>query len=194
MRVKILDKKRVFDDLFKMDEIFLQYQKFSGEMSSTVRRLNFERGASVGVFLKLTDCDEYVLVNQFRYALHERRENGWTDEIIAGTFTNEEPEECACRETIEETGYKLTGLKPMRTFFASPGGTTEKIYLYMGYSRQDLKVSDGGGLESENEDIRLKNFTEQELKTRVLNSQIRDAKTIIAIQQYFLFRDQYESF
>ena len=42
MRVEILSKRRLFDDFFQVDEAFLRYEQFDGELSAAVRRLSFD--------------------------------------------------------------------------------------------------------------------------------------------------------
>src|SRR5258708_13282850 len=43
-RVEILNQRIVFDDVFKIEEATLRFERFNGQMSEPVRRLVFERG------------------------------------------------------------------------------------------------------------------------------------------------------
>ena len=54
MRVKILQETREYDGFFKIDKAVLQYEKFDGEMSQEITRLNFNRGDSAAVLLRAT--------------------------------------------------------------------------------------------------------------------------------------------
>ena len=49
--VEVLDKKRILDDFFKVQEVHLRYERFDGTMSRSIRRLNFERGDSVAALI-----------------------------------------------------------------------------------------------------------------------------------------------
>jgi hypothetical protein len=40
----IASERRLFDDFFKIDEVLVAHERFSGGMSATQRRLVFERG------------------------------------------------------------------------------------------------------------------------------------------------------
>jgi len=46
-RVNVERRKLILDDFFKVEEVYLSYERFDGSMSPLVRRLNFERGDSV---------------------------------------------------------------------------------------------------------------------------------------------------
>ncbi|NOX89291.1 MAG: NUDIX domain-containing protein [Calditrichaeota bacterium] len=186
MRVKILKKERLLDDFFKVDGAELIHEKFDGAWSPVVRRLNLERGEAVAVLIYLRDKDSFALIRQFRYAVYEAGEEGWIDEIVAGVLDDESPEECARRECIEEAGYEIDVLEPVATIFVSPGITTEKIHIYIGYCDQSHRKHKGGGLESENEDIRVIEWTREQALKKLMNKEVEDGKTVLALQYFFL--------
>jgi ADP-ribose pyrophosphatase len=188
MRVKILKKERLLDDFFKVDAAELQFERFDGSWSARVRRLNLERGEAVAVLIYLRDRDSFIVIRQFRYAVFETGRDGWIDEIVAGVLDKEgeSPEECARRECIEEAGYEIQEMEPIGTIFVSPGITTERIHLFIGYcDSTDLKHP-GGGLEAEHEDIQIIEWTREEAKKKILSHEIEDGKTILALQYFFL--------
>ena len=178
----VLEKKaRVLDDFFKVEEVFLRHEKFDGSMSESMRRLNFERGDSVAVFLWNTDQQSVLLTNQFRYPTYAKGEEGWIVEIIAGSLKPEEdPTEAMKREILEEVGYQANELKHIQTFFVSPGGTSERILLFYGEVNDSDKIATGGGLEQEHEDIQLTTWSKEEITQAVANGNVKDAKTLIA--------------
>ncbi|MHB2149110.1 NUDIX domain-containing protein [Calditrichota bacterium LG25] len=186
MKVKIIKKERLLDDFFKVDSAELIHEKFDGTLSPVVRRLNLERGQAVAVLIHLTDRDSLVLIRQFRYAVYEAGEDGWIDEIVAGVLDDESPEACARRECLEEAGYQLERLEHMATIYVSPGITTERIHIFIGYTDSTKRINDGGGLESENEDIQVVEWTREEAFKKLMNKEIEDGKTLLAIQHFFL--------
>jgi ADP-ribose pyrophosphatase len=95
----------------------------SGRVTS--REIVEHRGAVAIVAL---DGEENVLlVNQFRTAVGEE-----LLELPAGTLEpDEEPRVCALRELREETGYVAEHLEELYVFYASPGFSNERIWLYM---------------------------------------------------------------
>ncbi|WP_456408864.1 NUDIX domain-containing protein [Caldithrix abyssi] len=186
MKVKILKKERLLDDFFKVDSAELIHEKFDGTLSPVVRRLNLERGQAVAVLIHLTDRDSLVLIRQFRYAVYEAGEDGWIDEIVAGVLDDESPEACARRECLEEAGYELERLEHMATIYVSPGITTEQIHIFIGYTDSTKRINDGGGLDSENEDIQVVEWTREEAFKKLMNKEIEDGKTLLAVQHFFL--------
>lgn len=180
-RVEILEKKRVFDDFFKIDAATLRYERFNGEMSEPTRRLCFERGDAAAVLIRNKETERIILINQFRYCSYEKGP-GWILEIPAGVVEEgEEPEETMKREIIEETGYRAKELTYINSFYVSPGGTSERIFLYYCEVENKDKVADGGGMESEHEDIQVLEFSYAETRSMVDSGKIVDAKTLIAL-------------
>lgn len=182
-KVTIEDKKYILEDVFKVDEAYLRYEKFNGKMSGTVRRISLERGDSVGILIYNTTTDKIILISQFRYPSYKSG-HGWLFEAIAGIVdSNEVPEEAARREVQEEAGLNITKLEHISTFYPSPGGSSERIYLY--YSEVSREPADDGklgGLACEDEDIKSQELTMEEALAKIKSGEIMDAKTIIGIQ------------
>jgi nudix-type nucleoside diphosphatase (YffH/AdpP family) len=181
-KVSILQKRNVMDDFFKVEEAYLQFEKFNGEMSDTVRRISLERGNSVGVLTFNRNTNKLILVNQFRYPTYKNG-HGWTIETIAGMIDpGEEPEETARREAEEETGLKVTTLEHITTFYPSPGGTSEMIFLYYSeVSGMPANRDNTGGIISEGEDIMSLEISLKDALEKIKTGEILDAKTIIGI-------------
>ena len=186
MKVIIKKVRRIFDDFFKIDEALLQFEKFDGTMSSELRRLNFNRGNSVAVLVYNQNQNSFVFTRQFRYPVYASDpQQAWILEIIAGMVEDEQaPEKCAIREIAEETGYQVENLTYISRFFVSPGGTSEKIFLFFATVYDiDAKFA-GGGLEEEGEDIQVVQIPVQEAVKLLNDGQVQDAKTIIALQWF----------
>jgi nudix-type nucleoside diphosphatase (YffH/AdpP family) len=180
-RVRILKQQRVFNDVFAIDEAVLEHRKHDGSWSEPTRQLCFERGDSVAVLLVKRETGVLVLVNQFRYPTHEKGP-GWITEIVAGGLREgESPESAITREVREETGYEVENLRPITTFYVSPGGTSERVLLFYGEVSEATRVAAGEGLGVGDEDIRVIETTPAELWDDTLAGRQQDAKTIIAL-------------
>lgn len=181
-KIAIQHKQLVFDDDFKIQEANLRFQRYNGQMSNLVRRLVFERGDAAAALLFNYDTQKVLLIEQFRYPTYEKGP-GWIQEVVAGVIKSDEnPEDAIRREIEEEVGYRVQQLAPIATFYVSPGGTSERIFLYYAEVGDGDRVSDGGGLTAENEDIRLIAYSRSEILAALTTGQIQDAKTLIAIQ------------
>ncbi len=179
--VQIEKKKRILDDFFKVDEVHLRYERFDGHMSPLVRRLNFERGDSVAVLIFNPKSQHILLVNQFKYPAYEKGP-GWITETVAGMIEkNENHESAARREVEEETGCKVLKLEHISTFYVSPGGSSERIILYYAEVDETNKITAGGGVAREDEDIMTVKLSLMEALQQVQSGEIADAKTILGI-------------
>jgi len=66
--------------------------------------------------------------------------------------------------------------------YMSPGSVTEILYFFVAEYSRDMKVSDGGGLEHDQENIEVLELPFAEALQMVADGQIRDAKTIMLLQ------------
>jgi nudix-type nucleoside diphosphatase (YffH/AdpP family) len=108
--------------------------------------------------------------------------SGFLVEICAGMLDKDNPEACIIRETEEEVGYRLKTVKKVFEAYASPGVLTEKMHFFIGEYTDAMKVHEGGGLESEHEDIEVLELPFTEAVSMLNNGQIHDARTIILLQ------------
>jgi nudix-type nucleoside diphosphatase (YffH/AdpP family) len=185
-RAVVTRQRRLFDDFFKVDELLVTHQQIDGTMSSAQRRLIFERGDSVAVLLFNRDKRAVALVEQFKApALVARRRDdptttdGWLMETLAGMIDDgETPEAAAIRETLEETGYRIHAPELIGRFFVSPGGTSERVFLYFAEVGHADRVGKGGGIEDE--DIKVLEMPVEEIFERLARGLIEDAKLAIA--------------
>jgi len=104
-------------------------------------------------------------------------------ELPAGTLEKgENPMNCAGRELQEETGYLAQRMKPLGSFFSSPGILTEKIYAFTAY---DLTKTHPA-LE-EGEEIEVMETELDDAIKMIATAEIQDAKTIATLLMYDKF-------
>lgn len=187
MKVKLHKNERILNDFFDVDVATLQYEKYDGDFSETVRRYNLTRPEAAAVLLYLADEDKLLLVRQFRYADFQRSKRGWITEIVAGVLDGDElPLEGARRETIEETGYEIDTFEHIASVYSSPGICTEYVHIYLGRATKENLKHTGGGLDAEHEDIQLVKFSPDEVRAMLDRHAFEDAKTILALQYFLL--------
>jgi nudix-type nucleoside diphosphatase (YffH/AdpP family) len=180
-KVEILEEGLVFDRFFKIKEARLRFEKFSGEMSEPMQRLSFERGDSVAVLILRREAQRVILVNQFKYPTHGKGP-GWIVEVTAGAIDpGETPEAAIRREVLEETGFSVTELVSIATFYVSPGGSSERIFLFFAEVDDSLPRASGGGNPAEGEDIEVIELSLPELWQGLRDGRFIDAKTLVAV-------------
>jgi ADP-ribose pyrophosphatase len=179
--VAVEAKRRLLDGFFKVDEVRLRFEKFDGQMSAVVRRLVLDRGDAVAALVLNTTTQRLLFVNQFRCPTLEKGP-GWVTEVVAGMVdAGEAPEGAVRREILEEIGFNVVRLEPISTFYVSPGGSTERVFLYYAEVDDAGRVEAGGGLDAEHEDIELVELDLAAALREVAAGGIVDAKTILAI-------------
>jgi len=108
-----------------------------------------------------TESKLYYFVKQYRVGLSIRDVDPYLVEVVAGTLEKgEDPIECFKREAMEEAGFEIEHMEELKPLYTSPGGISEKCYLFIA---QGKRISEGGGLESENEDIEVISYTYDEM-------------------------------
>jgi len=154
MDYRIINKKRVYNGFFGMDEYTLEHDCFDGG-SMQVRRENMERGDAAAILLYDPGCDEVLLLEQFRIGPAVRNENPWLTEIVAGMIdTGESAEQAVIREAQEEAGFAPSDVRFLGRYYTTPGACSERIDLFLGWVDKHNPVSAGGGCAEEHEDIR----------------------------------------
>ena len=193
MHFLITSKTRPYSNFLKIDKIKFEYDAFEAGNTIKVPPEVLERGDSVAVLIYELDSDSLLFTKQFRPGAAEKdlkegyEDAGWLLEIPAGMIDlGEDPVQAAIREVKEELGYAITSCKSIAQFYVSPGGCTERIFLFYASVKQIDKTHTGGGLLSENEDIALVKIKKNNLAEVLENGSIRDTKTIVALQWLML--------
>jgi ADP-ribose diphosphatase len=124
------------------------------------------------VVLPILSSDLIILVRQFRYPAGQSL---W--ELVAGSM---EPGEsvirAARRELLEETGYHARQIKPVLSFYSSPGFLTERMHLVVA---RDLKFQ--GAHPEADERIEVKEFSRSQVRRLLREKRIRDGKTLVGL-------------
>ncbi|EKA96719.1 TPA: ADP-ribose diphosphatase [Proteus mirabilis] len=180
--VELISKKTLYKGFFRMNEYRFKHRLFKGGWSAEVKREVFERGHA-GVLLAYDPKrDEVVLIEQIRIPAYETSQTPWLLEVIAGMVEEgESPEEVVRREATEEAGITIGRCKPIVSYLSSPGGTSERMYVYVG--EVDATTATGiHGLACENEDIRVHVVSREEAYQWVEEGIIDNAASVIALQ------------
>ena len=124
------------------------------------------------VLAAVTDEGKMVMVRQFRKAAERVIFEAPAGKIDPG----EKPEVTAIRELKEETGYTAKNVRYLTHFYPSVGYSEEKLYLYL-----CTDLTPGETSFDENECLEIEEWPIDELINMIINGQICDGKTIVAI-------------
>ncbi|MEG7439632.1 ADP-ribose diphosphatase [Enterobacter hormaechei] len=180
--VEIISRETLYSGFFSMELYRFRHRLFNGEMSGEIKREIFERGHAAVLLPYDPVRDEVVLVEQVRIAAYDTSETPWLLEMVAGMIEEgESVEDVARREALEEAGLVVGRTKPVLSYLASPGGTTERSSIMVG--EVDATTAEGiHGLADENEDIRVHVVSRELAYQWVEEGKIDNAASVIALQ------------
>ncbi|MFV5684485.1 GDP-mannose pyrophosphatase NudK [Flavobacterium sp. GB2R13] len=180
--IKIQKTELLSDNWYILNKVTFDYQK-KDDSWITQKREVYDRGNGAAILLYNTQQKTVILTRQFRLPSYlNGNENGMMIEVCAGLLDEDHPEQCIIRETEEETGYRITKVDKIMETYMSPGAVTEILYLFVGEYDESMKVSDGGGVEHEEENIDVLEMTYDEAYAMIESGEIKDAKTIMLLQ------------
>jgi len=107
---------------------------------------------SVSILIYHIEHKEFILVKQFRPAVYVNNKEGMSIELCAGIVDkNLTLQQIAQEEIEEECGYKvpLKNIMNITSFYTSVGFAGSKQTLYYVEVNENMKVSDGGGVDAE---------------------------------------------
>ncbi len=121
----------------------------------------------------LTGENELLFVRQFRYPYGEV-----LLELPAGKRdrNDEDPLECGKRELLEETGATAAVYQSLGSVYPTPGFCNEVIYLFLARD-----ITFGASQPDDDEFLEVERIPLNKAVEMVLNGEIRDAKTQIAV-------------
>jgi len=191
MQYSIISRKPAYSGFLKIETRSVRYDSFHGHAITAIDHEVLDRGDSAAVLIYELETDSFLFTRQFRSATASVQmtnpDTGWLLEIPAGMLDEGEDSVAAAkREVLEEVGYALSTLKPIYTFYLSPGISTERVFLFYAETRQQDRLHTGGGLSDEHEDIELVKIPVAQAMDNINSGMIIDAKTIVALQWWLL--------
>jgi ADP-ribose pyrophosphatase len=181
-RVKALSRTVLCKNWNTLARTEFDYRRSSGAWQRLARE-TYEGGDGAGVLLYNVAQRTVILTRQFRFPAYQVGEAGDLIEVCAGKLEGDDPVTAAKKEAEEESGYRVTEIEElMAGVYMSPGSVTERLWLYIAQYDGGSRVSAGGGLVDEGEDIEVLEMGFDEALDLVASGGIRDAKTVILLQ------------
>lgn len=180
--INILKTEVLSNNWYTLRKITYKQTHADGTVSEQSREA-YDRGNGATILLFNKAAKTVTLTRQFRLPTYlNGNESGYLIETCAGLLDRDNAEECIRRETEEETGYKISKVEKIFEAYMSPGSVTEILYFFVAEYTKDMKVSEGGGVEEEQENIQVLELDYQKALNMVNNGEIKDAKTIMLLQ------------
>ena len=180
-RIRIVDTTVLSDDWYVLRKVTFEHRRRDGRWQR-VSREAYDRGNGATILLFNPDTEQVVLTRQFRLPAFLNGHDGMLLEAAAGLLDDATPEVRIRQEAEEETGYCVRNVRKVFEAFMSPGSVTEKLHFFIGEYDASARVSDGGGIADEGEDLEVLEMALADALAMIGNGDIVDAKTIMLLQ------------
>ncbi|MBP7700992.1 MAG: GDP-mannose pyrophosphatase [Phenylobacterium sp.] len=180
-RIRLRDVRLLSDNWYVLKATTFDWRRADGSWQ-TQSRETYDRGNGAALLPYNLAARTVVLTRQFRYPAYVNGHDDLLIEAAAGLLDNASPEARIRAEVEEETGYRLGEIRKIFECFMSPGSVTEKLHFFVGEYDAAMRVGDGGGLESEGEEIAVLELPFDQAMAMIADGRIADAKTIMLLQ------------
>jgi nudix-type nucleoside diphosphatase (YffH/AdpP family) len=181
-KIKILSEELLSKNWYLLKKFTFEIQINENKIQKQVREV-YDRGNGATILLYNTTKKTIILIKQFRFPTFlNGNKNGMLIETCAGILEQENAEECIKRETEEETGFQINKVEKLFEAYMSPGAVTEIIHFFKAEYTLEMKISEGGGLASEQENIEVIELSFDDAYKMIASGEIKDAKTILLLQ------------
>jgi nudix-type nucleoside diphosphatase (YffH/AdpP family) len=181
-KIKITSSEILSNNWYTLRKITYDYQKKDATWETQSREA-YDRGNGATILLYNKANQTVILTRQFRMPTYlNGNETGMLIEACAGLLDKDNAEDCIKRETEEETGYDVKEVRKIFEVYMSPGSVTEIVHFFVGEYSKDMKVTDGGGVAEEQENIEVLEFPFEKAFAMIATGEIKDAKTIMLLQ------------
>ncbi|SAL76301.1 nucleoside diphosphate pyrophosphatase [Caballeronia peredens] len=180
-RVRILDTTVLSDDWYVLRKVTFDFLRRDGAWQRQSRE-TYDRGNGATILLHDRKSGNVLLTRQFRMPAFVNGHDGMLIEAPGGLLDDASPEERIRAEVEEETGYRVEHVEKVFEAFMSPGSVTEKLYFYLGEYDRSMRVSDGGGIAEEGEEIETIDVPLHTALEMIERGEIMDGKTIMLLQ------------
>jgi GDP-mannose pyrophosphatase NudK len=179
--VHIHDVETIAQNKGRLISVTYEQRRRDGEQQRRKREI-YDNGNSAVILPYDPDRKTVLLTRQLRLPTFLQDGIERTVEACAGKLEGETPERRIMREMQEELGYKVSTVQRLFELYVSPAAIMEKtVFFTCAYSPAN-KVSEGGGLKEEGEDIDVVETTLEKAAAMIVTGEIVDAKTVVLVQ------------
>jgi nudix-type nucleoside diphosphatase (YffH/AdpP family) len=180
-RVRITAEEVLSDNWYLLKKVSFELRRRDGLWQPQTREV-YDRGNGATILLYNRARRTVVLTRQFRIPAFVSGHGGFLIEAAAGLLDNASPEERIRAEAEEETGYRVGTVEKVFEAFMSPGSVTERLHFFIAEYEPGDRISEGGGVADEGEDIEVLELGMDEAVAMMASGEITDGKTIMLLQ------------
>ena len=181
-RIRNIVRHILADSWYVLNKYCFEYKALDGTWQYQEREA-YDRGNGATVLLYNPFSQKVILTQQFRMPTYVNgNPDGLMIEACAGLLDGDDPYSCIIREVEEETGYRVKEVRKLFEVYMSPGSVTEMIHFFIAPYTDEDKVSEGGGLAHEQENIEVLEMPFDAAYNKIQSGEIKDAKTIMLLQ------------
>ncbi len=180
-RVRIHKVETLSDDWYVLKKTTFDLLRSDGTWQRQSRE-TYDRGNGATILLYNLARRTVVLTRQFRFPAFVNNHSGLLIEAAAGLLDEATPEDRIKAEVEEETGYRVDHVRKIFEAFMSPGSVTEKLHFFIAEYDGNSKITEGGGNQTEGEDIEVIELPIEDAIKAIENGSIEDGKTIMLLQ------------
>jgi GDP-mannose pyrophosphatase NudK len=165
----------------KLTNVTFEQRRRSGDWQQRKREI-YDNGNSAVILPYDAGRGTVLLTRQLRLPIYLQDGAESSVEACAGKLDGEKAEKRIMKEMEEELGYRVENVERLFELYASPAAIMEKLEFFTcTYSPRD-RVSQGGGLAEEGEDVEVVETSLEQAAAMVAAGEIIDAKTVVLIQ------------
>ncbi len=186
-RIKLIGIETLSKAWGTLTRATLDYRRADGSWHSQTREV-YDHGNAAAIILFDPARRTVLLTRQYRYPVTLNGDPAWLIEACAGLLDGDDKLTGIMREALEETGHRPRDVQFLFDAYMSPGSLTERLSLFVGHYDATTKITEGGGLESEGEEIELLEMSLDDALGLIQSGGIIDAKTIMLLHWLVLNR------
>lgn len=181
-KIRNLEKTLLSDNWYTLNKYSFEYQNPDGRWELQEREA-YDRGNGSTILLYNKQKNTVILTCQFRLPSYVNgNPDGMLIEACAGLLDKDNAEDCIKKEAEEETGFRIENVKKIYEAYMSPGSVTEILYFFVAEYSDSMKVSSGGGVTEEQENIEVLELDFSDALGMIDSGEIKDGKTIMLLQ------------
>lgn len=187
-KIKNIRRELLSDNWYRLEKVTFDFQLNNGNWETHIREA-YDRGNGAVILLYNRSKKTVILTRQFRIPTYlNGNKSGMLIEACAGLLDRDNPEDCIRKETEEETGYQVKSVQKVFQAYMSPGSVTEILHFFIAEYNEGMKVTDGGGVKEEQENIEVLEIPFSDAYNMIATGEICDGKTIMLLQ-YLKLKD-----